>query len=93
MLGKKTSVEDILKYFSYFLQKTCFDISCKLSPGETICITYQRLFSEENKKRNIIIFVCLLNLPKEWKKVNFKPAQDISYNVEYSSLVSHLSYL
>ena len=39
-----------MKYFSYFSQKTDFDISCKLSPMETICIKYQNLFSGKNKK-------------------------------------------
>ena len=37
-------------YFSYFSQKTGFDISCKLSPKETICMKCQTLFSGENKK-------------------------------------------
>ena len=32
-----------MKYFSYFFQKTGFDISCKLS---TICMKCQNLFSE-----------------------------------------------
>ena len=39
--------------FSYFFQKTEFDISCKLSPLETICMKCQILFSGKNKK-NII---------------------------------------
>ena len=34
----------MLKYFSYFSQKTGFDISCKLSPVETICMKCQVLF-------------------------------------------------
>ena len=33
--------------FSYFSQKIDFDISCKLSPAETICIKCQSLFSGE----------------------------------------------
>ena len=37
-------------YFSYFSQKTEFDISCKLSPLETICMKCQILFSGKNKK-------------------------------------------
>ena len=41
-----------MKYFSYFPQKIDFNISCKLSQ-ETICMTFQSLFSEKNKK-NII---------------------------------------
>ena len=39
-----------LKYISYFSQKTGFDISCKLSPKETICMKCQILFSGKNKK-------------------------------------------
>ena len=43
----KFSADDLLKlkYFSYFSQKTDFDISCKLSPVETICMKCQILFS------------------------------------------------
>ena len=51
-LWVKFSAEDILKYFSYFSQKTGFDISCK-SPKETICMKCRILFSVKNKK-NII---------------------------------------
>ena len=40
----------ILKYFP---QKTDFDISCKLSPMETVCMKCQSLFSG-GKKENII---------------------------------------
>ena len=47
------SADDILKYVSYFSQKTGFDISCKLPSVETICMKYQILFSRNNKK-NII---------------------------------------
>ena len=43
----------ILKYFSYFSQKTEFDISCKLSSSETICMKCQILFCEKIKK-NVI---------------------------------------
>ena len=49
-LGVKFSVDDILKYFSYFSQKTEFDILCKLSPMQTICKKCQILFSGKNKK-------------------------------------------
>ena len=49
----KFSAKDILKYFSYFSQKTGFDILCKLSPLLTICLKCQILFSWKNKK-NII---------------------------------------
>ena len=47
---------DILEYFSYFSQKTGFDITCKLSPMETICMQCQNLFSGKNKKNIIIAF-------------------------------------
>ena len=43
-----------LKSFSYFIQKIGFDISCKLSPLETICVKWQSLFSEKNKEENIV---------------------------------------
>ena len=49
-LWVKFSAENILKYISYFSQKTGFDISCKLSPLETICMKCQMLFSGKNKK-------------------------------------------
>ena len=49
-LDVKFSADDILKYFFYFSQKTGFDISCKLSPVETICMKYQILFSGKYKK-------------------------------------------
>ena len=45
-----------------FLRKQDFDISCKLSPKETICIIYQSLFSEKNKE-NISICYQLKSLP------------------------------
>ena len=54
-LGKifSFSADDILKYFPYFYQKTGFDISCKLSPMETICRQCQSLTSGKNKKNAI----------------------------------------
>ena len=39
----------IMVYFSYFYKKIGFDISCKLSPYETICMKCI-LFSVKNKK-------------------------------------------
>ena len=52
-LWVKFSADNILKYFSFVSQKTGFDISCKLSPMETICIKCQIQFFGKNKK-NII---------------------------------------
>ena len=57
MLGKN-SADDILKFFfffSNFSQKTDFDISCKLSPEETICMKCQNLFSGKNKTNTIAL--------------------------------------
>ena len=34
----------IFFYFVFFFHKIGFDISCKLSPKETICMKYQVLF-------------------------------------------------
>ena len=45
------STDGILEYFSYFFQKIGFDSSCKLSPGETICIKFQSLFSGKMRKK------------------------------------------
>ena len=49
MQGKK-SAGDALKYFSYFYGKIGFDISCKLSPVEAICMKCKSLFSRKNRK-------------------------------------------
>ena len=58
----KNSADDTLKYFSYFSQKTGFDISCQLSPQETIGMKCQSLFSGE-KYKNISICHLLKILP------------------------------
>ena len=42
-----------IAFLGFLPRKTGFDISCKLSPLETICMKYQILFSGKNKK-NII---------------------------------------
>ena len=48
----KISADDILRYFSnFFFQKKDFDIACKLSPLETICMKCQILFSKKKKKK------------------------------------------
>ena len=51
----------ILKYFSYVSQKTGFNISCKLSPSETICMKYQILFSGKDKKTIPKFVVCWIS--------------------------------
>ena len=44
------SADDKLMIIFLFFKKTGYDISCKLSPVETICIKCQNLFSKKNKK-------------------------------------------
>ena len=75
----KITADDILKYFSYFSQETRFDISCKLSPVETICMKCQILYScmqcqilFSGKKVRKISSICHLpNLPSV---VNVNPS-------------------
>ena len=38
------------EFFFYFSHRTEFDILCKLSPMETVCMKYQILFSGKGKK-------------------------------------------
>ena len=51
----KFSVDDSLKYFSNFSQETGFDILCKLSPQESICIKCQIMFYLKKKKEKTTI--------------------------------------
>ena len=60
VLGEKFT-NDILKYFSYFSQKTGFDFSCTLSPQETMCMKCQSLFSGKNKKKYHQFVVCWIS--------------------------------
>ena len=53
ILGKNFS-RRLKNIFFLFSQKTSFDILCKLSPVETICMEYQILFSGKKKKINKI---------------------------------------
>ena len=46
----RVSADDILEYLSYFPHKIGFDITCKLSSKETICMKFQVPFSGNNKK-------------------------------------------
>ena len=50
---EKKSTDDIFKYFYFsdLFQKTGFDITCKLSPKETVCMKCQILFSQKKKKK------------------------------------------
>ena len=49
---------DNKRYIAYFHKKIGFDISCELSPMETICMKCQSIFSEKSKKT--ISTCCLL---------------------------------
>ena len=66
----------MLKYYPYLFQKTGFDISCKLSPLETICMKCQILFSGKNKKKFV---VCWIN-----------PESDKGWNSLESEFLLHL---
>ena len=74
LLGRsgRQQIDDM---FSYFSMKIGFDISCKLSPKETICMQCQSLFSEKNKKifHNV---VCRLSTNLE-HSVGLKPTDHI----------------
>ena len=64
MLGKHQ--QTTVKIFCYFSQTIGSDISCKLSPWETICMTWQSLpcIFEQNEK--LSSFCRLLNCPVKW---------------------------
>ena len=59
LIQQMTHTDDI---FPFFPQITGFDISCKLSPMETICMKCQNPFSRKSKKskKNISIILCRL---------------------------------
>ena len=46
------SKNDTYIYASSFSQKTGFDISCKLSLEETVCMKCQTLFPEKKNQKN-----------------------------------------
>ena len=50
MCWLNNSADNILIYCTYLSQKIGFDIPCKLSPKETVCMKCQSLVSEKNKK-------------------------------------------
>ena len=68
-------------YFSYFSQKIRFDISCKLSPKETICMKCQFLFSQKIR----IIFqnaIC-------WKSFS----ACLAFNIVFTKIMFRVLYL
>ena len=76
VLWVKFSADAIQKYFSYFSQKTGFDISCKLSTIETICMKCQNLFSEKNK-------INIINLSADF----YRRVVNVKYWIFFFSLV------
>ena len=55
-----TTAENNLMMFFLFSQKMGFDMSCKLSPKETICMTCKSQFSGKNVK-NTFVFQSVVN--------------------------------
>ena len=58
---------DIFFFFCYFSQDTGFDILCRLSAMETICMKCQIQIS--GKLRNILSICHLLNILREWLRL------------------------
>ena len=58
--------DDRLVVLPYFSQKTGFDISCKLSQLETICLKCQILFSVKKKKEKYFKISSADNFNPEW---------------------------
>ena len=69
-LWVKFSADDILKYFSYFSQKTGYDISCKLSPNNLHEMS-NPVFG--GKIRNMSSICHLLKMPRVVKVKRKKP--------------------
>ena len=63
MMGKNSTGKN-LKYFTYFFQKIGLDISCLMPPKEKICMKYQSLFSETNRKNSSLSSAELAHLGK-----------------------------
>ena len=72
-------VKSIFWTFSYFSRKWGFDMSCKLSTKETICMTYQIHCPRKNKKSILKYYLleflpCMLSIDiffsNFWKKGN-----------------------
>ena len=73
-MGKTYSRKHFEIFFLFFFQKTGFDISCKLSPVETICMKCQILFSRKIKK-------------KKKNVINLSPAEFAQIEVKVKKLV------
>ena len=77
------SFDDRLMIIFRFTQKTGFDISCKLSLLEIVCMNCQNLFSKKNKKT--ILVCCLLKiLPRV-----LGPFNKIVFQLHQSEKLSH----
>ena len=68
------------KIIWHFMQTVRFDISCKLSVLETVCMEFQILFSGKNKKKYHQFVVC-------WK---FYPESGKDYLTLFSQVKVHI---
>ena len=89
----KISVDGIIKYFYYFYHNIILDISCKLSPGETIYTKYQNLFSGERKKD--VIKLSSAEFAQSVKKVKYHGlcTQSITISKPYQGKIYILGHI
>ena len=88
-LGKIFS-RRLTENFSYFSQKTGFDIPCKLSPMETICMKCQILFSEKNKKKINLLSAELAKSGNSEIIINYGPIfKSWAFILQYGYIFSH----
>ena len=82
MLLADSADDKLMTFFLILCVKIGFDILCKLSPKETICMKCQILFSRKNKK-NISKCHLLLFVPSMWsiKATSHPRHMDIAVNV------------
>ena len=73
MLGKIFSRRHF-EIFSYFPKKIGFDVSCRLSPMEIICMECQILFSGGKLRKRKSIICRMLNLPRACTLLIEKPS-------------------
>ena len=73
---------------TYFSKKIRFDISCKLSPQETICIKCQMLFSGKNYKNisKCHLLKFLPSMPSVKMRENLSPSKGIYFFCRISNI-------
>ena len=75
------SADDKFIIFFLFFSANSFDISCILSPKETICIKCQNLFSEKKKKK------------KNKKKIFQNLSEIFTQNAKHYQVLMYSNYL